>query len=349
LSKDLSEGEVGGGPPEYQIEVKEAKFHSPLVQVTMAGKSTSLNGSWNRSYDCDSEDGLTKHRSSTSHHMPSPDSTPKLIGTLEGTPGDIMTHCDTKGLRDEQTSRSTQVEEKPWNSRELCGTDVFRTAIDKNLTQTVMQPVLAGAAPFLLPGPYLQQMPPMMPPGTFVQIEGKQDTTQQASSACAGKFAASNQGPAPRAIRRPRRKKVGRHVQQTSVILRNLPLDMTRDMFLYLLYTEGFAGTYDLIYLPRDFRTSANLGYAFVNLLENSEALRMQEHFTGFSRWSLPSSKRCEAAWSSQQGLAAYIDRYRNNPVMHEIVPDEFKPVLFQNGVRVAFPRPTQTLKMPQE
>merc|ERR1712232_28123 len=132
-------------------------------------------------------------------------------------------------------------------------------------------------------------------------------------------------------------------------MLRNLPLDMTRKKFLKLLDSEGFAGKYDLIYLPRDFKTSANLGYAFVNMLEHGEALKLQKHFTGFSRWCFPSFKRCEAAWSSQQGLSAYIDRYRNNPVMHESVPEEFKPALFQQGVQIAFPSPTRRLKMPQE
>merc|ERR1712205_232302 len=101
-----------------------------------------------------------------------------------------------------------------------------------------------------------------------------------------------------------------------------------------MLDTEGFEGQYDLIYLPRDFSTGANLGYAFVNLLKHGEAVRMQQHFAGFCRWSTRSAKKCEVVWSSTQGLAAYLERYRNNPVMHESVPEECKPAVFQNGVK---------------
>jgi len=136
--------------------------------------------------------------------------------------------------------------------------------------------------------------------------------------------------------------------QPTSIILRNLPLDMTRHQLLKMLNREGFAGKYDLVYLPRDFKTSANLGYAFVNLVEHSEGVRMQKRFAGFCRWPCRSAKKCETAWSSQQGLAAYIERYRNNPVMHRNVPDEFKPALFQNRAQVPFPEPTRTLRAPK-
>jgi len=135
--------------------------------------------------------------------------------------------------------------------------------------------------------------------------------------------------------------------QPTSIILRNLPLDMTRHQLLKMLNREGFAGKYDLVYLPRDFKTSANLGYAFVNLVEHSEGVRMQKRFDGFCRWPCRSAKKCETAWSSQQGLAAYIERYRNNQVMHRSVPDEFKPALFQDRIQVPFPEPTRTLKAP--
>jgi hypothetical protein len=136
--------------------------------------------------------------------------------------------------------------------------------------------------------------------------------------------------------------------ESTSLMLRNIPLDLTREMFLKMLDAEGFAGKYDLIYLPTDFKTSANLGYAFVNLTSNSDAVRMQEKFEGFCRWSTRSAKKCEALWSSTQGLAAYINRYRNSPVMHDSVPEEVKPLLFKQGVRVAFPAPTRKLKAPQ-
>jgi len=134
----------------------------------------------------------------------------------------------------------------------------------------------------------------------------------------------------------------------TSVMLRNIPLDLTRDMFLKMVDAEGFAGKYDLVYLPIDHMTSANKGYAFINLISHSDAVHMKEKFEGFCRWANRSKKRAAAQWSSTQGLTAYVDRYRNSAVMHESVPDEAKPMLFDQGLRVAFPAPTRKLFAPQ-
>merc|ERR1719461_2657977 len=59
---------------------------------------------------------------------------------------------------------------------------------------------------------------------------------------------------------------------RTTLMLRNLPLDYTRDMLLQLLDKEGFAGKYDFIYLPVDFKTRAGLGYAFLNMVRATDA-----------------------------------------------------------------------------
>jgi hypothetical protein len=140
-----------------------------------------------------------------------------------------------------------------------------------------------------------------------------------------------------------------RDEQRTTVILRNLPNNYTRGMLLDLLDSEGFAQKYDFIYIPVDFSTQAGLGYAFVNLISASDALAFWAHFEGFRQWSLPSEKVCTLNWSSPiQGLAPHMERYRNSPVMHEAVPDEWKPAIYFRGERVVFPPPTKVLKAPK-
>merc|ERR1712050_478681 len=57
------------------------------------------------------------------------------------------------------------------------------------------------------------------------------------------------------------------HEAPTTVILRNIPVEYTRQMFLKMLDNEGFAGKYDFIYMPRDFQRSFSLGYVFVNFV----------------------------------------------------------------------------------
>eukprot|EP00930_Biecheleria_cincta_P029756 TRINITY_DN20665_c0_g2_i2.p1 TRINITY_DN20665_c0_g2~~TRINITY_DN20665_c0_g2_i2.p1 ORF type:complete len:510 (-),score=94.08 TRINITY_DN20665_c0_g2_i2:536-2002(-) len=127
--------------------------------------------------------------------------------------------------------------------------------------------------------------------------------------------------------------------QWTTVMLRNLPNNYTRAMLLKMLDDEGFAGVYNFLYLPIDFKTQACLGYAFVNLVDPSQVVNFWSKFSGFSNWVLPSKKVCSVGWSGpHQGLEAHVERYRSSPVMHPSVPDECKPVIFEQGVRVQFP-----------
>merc|ERR1719221_78725 len=133
------------------------------------------------------------------------------------------------------------------------------------------------------------------------------------------------------------------------MMLRNIPNSYSRDMLLELFRNHGFEKSIDLIYLPIDFHTEVGLGYAFINLISEEEVAKFQERFQGFTDWSIVSQKVCEVSWSEpMQGLQAHIDRYRNSPVMHESVPDEYRPVLFQAGVRVAFPEPTKRIRAPR-
>lgn len=136
--------------------------------------------------------------------------------------------------------------------------------------------------------------------------------------------------------------------EPTTVMLRNLPNNYSRDMLLGLLDAQGFAGLYDFIYLPMDFSKQSNLGYAFVNLVTPQLALKLWKSMADFSNWSLPSAKICQVSWSQPiQGLEANIKRYQNSPVMHESVPPEYQPLLFLNSVPQAMPRPTRKLKVP--
>ncbi|CAE7740598.1 mei2 [Symbiodinium sp. CCMP2592] len=142
------------------------------------------------------------------------------------------------------------------------------------------------------------------------------------------------------------------HVSQvptrTTVMLRNIPNNYTREMFLELLDHHGFAGRYDFAYLPCDFYRDANLGYAFVNLVDNRAVEDLWAAFDGFVGWSLPSAKVCQVRWSGpHQGLEAHVERFRNSPVMHRSVPEQYKPVIFKNGVRKPFPRATKKVKAP--
>jgi len=137
---------------------------------------------------------------------------------------------------------------------------------------------------------------------------------------------------------------------RSTVMLRNMPNNYTRDMLLELIDAMGFEACYDFAYLPIDFKSQAGLGYAFINFINSSEAQRCFDEFEGFSDWKVPSEKVCTVTWGSPyQGFEAHVERYRNSPVMHHSIPDEWKPVLFdKEGLRAAFPSPTKTIKTPK-
>lgn len=134
----------------------------------------------------------------------------------------------------------------------------------------------------------------------------------------------------------------------TTVMLRNIPNDYTRDMAVDLLNKQGFKGKYDFFYLPIDFISHCSVGYAFVNLCKPEFVRSFWRCFDGFKKWELPTKKVCKVCWAGpHQGVDQHIDRYRNSPVMHPSVSDEYRPILFENGERVPFPLPARPPKAP--
>lgn len=135
----------------------------------------------------------------------------------------------------------------------------------------------------------------------------------------------------------------------TTVIMRNVPNRHTRSKLVTLLDECGFGGAYDLVYLPIDFATGVSLGYAFVNLISMHEKQRFLSHFQGFADWGSNSKKVCKVISCEESGgLDACVNRYRNMSVMHNAVPDEYKPALYKNGQRVPFPAPTKRVRNPR-
>lgn len=136
---------------------------------------------------------------------------------------------------------------------------------------------------------------------------------------------------------------------KTTVMLRNVPYNCSRDSVVKMMDEVGLHGLYNFIYLPIDFRSKSGFGYAFINMVSNAAAQKLFTQFNGFAEWPMRSQKVAEVTWSEpSQGLNIHVERYRNSPVMHEAVPDEFKPAMYENGVRVAFPAPTKAIRAPR-
>merc|ERR1711972_342274 len=107
-------------------------------------------------------------------------------------------------------------------------------------------------------------------------------------------------------------------------------------------------GMCDFVYVPVSFKTGVGRGQAYVNLTSPDAAQRcinvLEDLFQCIS-----SLKECSVTWGHPlQGPEAHVERYRNSPVMHADVPEDWKPMLFRAGVLVPFPCPTKAVERPK-
>jgi hypothetical protein len=133
-------------------------------------------------------------------------------------------------------------------------------------------------------------------------------------------------------------------------MMKSLPNNYNRGMVLELLQNTGYSGSLNLLYVPVDFNSNSGLGYAFINFTTPYVAADFKRRYTGFCKWCVGSDKVCDVTWSNAiQGLEAHIERYRNSPVMHESVPDDHRPMLFEDSKQVPFPPPTRKIRAPRK
>jgi len=134
----------------------------------------------------------------------------------------------------------------------------------------------------------------------------------------------------------------------TTVMLKNIPVQYTSGSFKELLDKQGFKTSYNFVYVAMSFRSGLAFGYAVVNLVDQAAVQDFKAHFAGFTSWGVRTSRVGEVAeWANSQDLVELVDRYRNSPVMHPAVPQDWKPLLLVDGQPVTFPSPTKSIKAP--
>lgn len=137
---------------------------------------------------------------------------------------------------------------------------------------------------------------------------------------------------------------------KTTVMMRNIPYSYTRSKLTALLDSIGFTQQYDFLYVPIDFKSKQNFGYAFVNLTSIENTCRFCDVFEGFAAWpSSQTAKVCTLSWSESQGFKANVERYRNSSIMANDIEDSYKPAIFHCGLQARFPPPTRKLRQPPQ
>jgi len=134
-------------------------------------------------------------------------------------------------------------------------------------------------------------------------------------------------------------------VALTTLMIRNIPVTYTQDMLLNDWPSPG-GSVYDFLYLPYNFYSQRNLGYAFINFV--SEELAMDFH----RRWH---RKRLSAYSSSCKPLnigIADVQWFEGNvrqlkkKRLNRIKFKECQPILFTNGRRVSLSKALHKIEM---
>jgi len=128
----------------------------------------------------------------------------------------------------------------------------------------------------------------------------------------------------------------------TTVMLRNIPNRYTRDMLVERL-NSTFRGQFDFVYLPIDFNSKCNVGYAFINFRTPAACQRFVQEFNGVkTRLCLPhfsSQKVCEVSYARVQGRDANMENLRDEKFIENLIErPEWQPLFLDDaGVEVSF------------
>jgi len=103
----------------------------------------------------------------------------------------------------------------------------------------------------------------------------------------------------------------------TTVMIRNIPNRYSQNDLIDEMEELGFAGTFDFLYVPLDKGTMSNVGYAFVNFLEEASAKKCMAAFEGyrFKRHRKSSGKIGTVSVAHLQGLEANVRHYERSAV----------------------------------
>ncbi|KAL6655179.1 hypothetical protein ACP70R_006005 [Stipagrostis hirtigluma subsp. patula] len=204
------------------------------------------------------------------------------------------------------------------------------------LDVTTASPPVSPAAQLPRSFPYPEDMPPAPP-------RRRRQTARALGQAAGGE--ARHRG------QKPRR---SYYVpDSTSLMIRNIPNGFTRKRLMNIIDQhcaevnaeiaagggdgDGVMSAYDFLYVPIDFKTRSNKGYAFLNFTTPAAALRLRRHLHGH-QWKVANShKTCEVADAKLQGLealVAHFDVSRFECDTEEYLPVKFRPP--RDGARPA-------------
>mmetsp|Transcript_13595 Transcript_13595/g.40509 ORF Transcript_13595/g.40509 Transcript_13595/m.40509 type:complete len:294 (-) Transcript_13595:62-943(-) len=96
-----------------------------------------------------------------------------------------------------------------------------------------------------------------------------------------------------------------------TLMIRNIPCRIDRDELVRVIDKQGFAGRYDFVYVPQSHRPKANIGYAFVNLVDEADEDAFTLAFNNFRFEGTMSQKICTVQPARLQGSDVQLGLHR--------------------------------------
>jgi len=124
---------------------------------------------------------------------------------------------------------------------------------------------------------------------------------------------------------------------RSTIMVRSVPRSCSQQNFLTDLDESGFYGTYNFMYLPFSFETKTNMGYAFVNFIDDDTAESFLRIWNETRLYSLPGKTPLPATYADVQGLDANVRRLMGDYKIARISNPSYQPLVFEDGCRVNF------------
>lgn len=101
----------------------------------------------------------------------------------------------------------------------------------------------------------------------------------------------------------------------TTLMIRGIPCSFSQDTLMQIIDKASLKGQYDFFYLPRAGNNGSNLGYAFINFVDNKSAEHCTATFHGVPLDPSRSMKICTISPGDIQGLTNLRKHFRRTAV----------------------------------
>lgn len=200
---------------------------------------------------------------------------------------------------------STQANGTPTNRSLSPSSPSIRSMCSEDEAMEAMVSALCATPSNNQAGYPMTMMPQMRPMGFFYTNECQTEMQQEVVKSFTKKGETANQKKAAKKKDLKTLNEVAAPQNGiTTLMLRGIPCRFSQESLAALIDESGFKDKFNFFYLPRDGKRSANLGYAFINFIDEQSAESFVASFQGVPLAPERSQKVCTISPADIQGLS---------------------------------------------